>query len=345
MVESETEDKIMPMEEAVKKFVQDGCFLGIASVGEPTPVAAIHEVARQKKRNLTVIQAGSSMEIEILIGTGCAKRFISSYVYRVRSGERAYDRGIKKYNVEVEDYTNYTVAAMLMAGAMGLTCFPAPISLVASNIFTKRSFLGENKIKVIDDPFNPGQKLALIPAFRPDVSVVHVQRIDKYGNAQMWGPLANMKWGSLAAKKIIVSAEEIVEHDIVRRSPNTTIIPGFRTSAIVIEPWGGHPTGLTGYYEVDYPFGMTYVTSSLSEETYDEWMNEWVYGVADRSQYIQRYIEKYGYKALERLKVQYCPSAPVNLGATYKSYLEEFGITKEMMEEAPEFFEVEVDKE
>jgi len=343
LVEPEIHDKIMPMAEAIKKFVQDGSSLGIASVGEPSPMSAIHEVVRQKKRNLTVIQAGSSMDIETLVATGCVKRFISSYVYRVTRGERAYDRGLKKYNVEVEDYTNYTAAAMLMASAMGLSCFPAPMSLVCSDIYRQRSFLGENKIKLIDNPFRLGEKLALVPAFNPDVSVVHVQRVDKFGNAQAWGPLTNMKWGALAARKIIVSAEELVDHDVVKLSPNNTIIPGFRTSAICIEPFGGHPSGLTGYYEVDFAFGMVYVMSSLAEETYQDWLNEWIFGVANRAEYIEHYIEKYGYNALERIKVQYYPSSTVKLGGTFKSYTEAFGITQEMMEQAPEFLEVEVE--
>lgn len=343
MVESEVHDKVMPMAEAIKKFVPDGSFLGIASVGEPTPMSAIHEVVRQKKRNLTVIQAGSSMDIEILVATGCVKRFISSYVYRIQRGERAYDRGLKKYNVEVEDYTNYTVAAMLMAGAMGYSCFPSPISLVSSDIYRQRGFLGENKIKVIDDPFRPGEKLALIPAYKPDVSVVQVQRVDKFGNAQAWGPLGNMRWGALAGKKIIVVAEELVDHEVVKLSPNSTIIPGFRTSAVCIEHFGGHPSGLAGYYETDFAFGMIYVMSSLDEGSYQDWVNEWIFGVGNREEYIEHYIEKYGYNALERIKIQYYPSATLKLGGTFRSYLEEFGITQEMMEEAPEFLEVEVE--
>jgi glutaconate CoA-transferase subunit A len=343
MVESEVFDKIMPMEEAVKKFVRDGDLLSIASTGTPSPYAAIHEIVRQKKRNLTLLQAGSGQETEILVWTGCAKRFIASYQARVMAGERAFDRGLRKHKVEVEEFTNYTVTAMQMAGALGLPCFPAPLSLVCSDIYRKRTFMGENKIVVMDNPFKPGEKMALLPSIIADVSVVHVQRVDKYGNAQAWGGLASTKWGALCGRKIIVSAEEMVEHEVVKFSPNYTIIPSYKTSAIVIEPWGAHATDLTGYYDLDMPFGMLYYISSIGgDESFQAWLDEWVYGVSNRTEYLKHYSEKFGPKALDRLRVKYRPSSEVNYGGSYQTYREMLGITDEMMEKSPDLFEIEV---
>lgn len=343
MVKSEVEDKIMSMSEAVKKFVTDGCTLCLAGSASPSPYAAIHEVARQKKRDLTVVQVGSGMDIEVLAFTGLLKRFMCSYFYRAMGGERAFDRSVKKWGIQVEDYNHYSLVAMLMAGAMSLPFVPVKPNIVLTDIYRKRSFMGENKFKVVDNPFKPGEKVVLVPPLNPDVALVHVPRVDKYGNAQAWGPLSTLKFGAMACEKIIVSAEELVENQLVKLSPNYTIIPSYMVDAICIEPWGSHPTDLVGYYDVDFPFGMLYVTSSMADESFQEWIDEWVFGVSNRTQYIEHYIDKFGYPALERLKAKPYPTTTVNIGGTFQTYFEAFGITEEMLKKMPEFIEAEVE--
>ena len=248
-------NKLMSMEDAVAKFVQDGDMIVSANFLHGTPYATIHEIIRQQKRNLTAVSCSSIEELDLLLSGGCLSKIMTSYYHRAggRVYSRELDRALREKRVEYEDYTNFTMYNMLKAGACGYSFLPTLKSVMQSDVFNVRTHMGENKFKVINCPFT-GKETVLVPALNPDVAVVHVQRCDKYGNSQFWGSLGTIKWSVLSAKKIIVSCEEIVDSDLIRRSPFLTLIPGFRVNAVVEEPWGAHPSCLAGYYNVDINF-------------------------------------------------------------------------------------------
>ncbi|MBD3229252.1 MAG: hypothetical protein GF329_13800 [Candidatus Lokiarchaeota archaeon] len=333
--------KLMTTKEAIKKFVHDGDTVSITSCGTAGPYSLIHEIIRQGRKDLTAVQATTMHELDILAGCGCLKKIISSWSYRIVRGQRAFDRGVVENDVEVQDYTNYTVAAMLMAGAMNLPFFPAKPSILYSDIWNKRK---DGMFELIENPFNPSEKVILVPAINPDVALVHVQRVDPDGNAQLWGALGTVKHGALASKKIIVSAEEMVPREVVRLSPNHTIIPGFKVDAVCIEPWGAHPSEVLGYYDMDRMMVGLYSAASVSTKLFDTWIDEWIYNINDRTHYIEHYTDKYGMEALDKLKAVDYPSTSVNLGSSFLKDTEILELTEKDILDAPSLFEIEVDE-
>lgn len=331
--------KAMTTKEAVKKFVSNGDVLSITSCGTAGPYAIIHEIIRQKIKNLTAVQATTMHELDLLAGCGCLKKIISSWSYRIVKGQRAFDRGVLENDIEVQDYTNYTVAAMLMAGAMHLPFFPAKPSILYTDLWNKRH---EGMFELVENPFNKGEKVLLVPAINPDVAIVHCQRVDQDGNAQLWGALGTVKHGALASKKIIVSAEEMVPREVIRLSPNNTIIPGFRVDAICIEPWGAHPSEVLGYYDMDRMMVGLYSAASVSKNLFQTWVDEWIHSMEDRYHYIEHYTDVYGMQALHKLRARIYPSASVNLGSSFLKDMEILELTMEDIMDTPEMFEVEV---
>ena len=139
---------------------------------------------------------------------------------------------------------------------------------------------------------------------------------DEEGNLQVWGSLFSMKWGALAGKTIIASVEEIVDTETIRRNPELTLAPGFRVAAVVHEPWGAHPGHVFGHYDDDRWFRYNYANFFGDDDAkFKRFMDEWIYGVADRSQYIKKYIDKFGYTRLMRMKPKPFYTDPINYGA------------------------------
>ncbi len=323
MAEQEVHDKVMSASEAVKKYISDGEQVSIGNFIQSSPFALIHEIIRQKKRDLTLWSTSLIEEADILIAGGCLKRIVTAFSFRAGGANfgNEFERAVKEKRIEVEDYSNYSVLAMLMAGAMGQTFMQIPIGLKYTDIFRKRSFMGEKKFKEMECPFT-GRKVLLVPAVNPDAAIVHVQRVDVYGNAQLWGALGTAKWASLACKKIIVSAEEIVDHEIIKSSPHHTIIPSFRVNAVVLEPWGAHPAEVQGYYDMDFFFRGMLGAMNTNHESIRHFLDEWVYNLESRKEYIEHYIERFGEIYLQRLKAKPYYSTPVNYGSSFRKHMQ-----------------------
>ncbi len=319
------DNKVMNIKDAVSKFVDNGDMLVTANFVHGIPYALVHEIIRQEKRKLTFVSCSSVEEGDLLLSGECLSKIIISYYHRAGGirYKRELDRVLIKDGIDFEDYSNFTMAAMFMAGALGYTFMPVLKSIKNSDLFNKRTFLGENKFKVIECPFT-GKETILVPALNPDVAIVHVQRADKYGNAQFWGSLGTLKWSALASKKIIVSCEEIVDHDVIKHSPFLTIIPGFRVNAVCEEPWGAHPSCLAGYYDHDINFRSLYFGQTLSNVANKKWIDEWIYGRKDRKEYIAHIIERFGEEPLKKLKVEQYLSDQINMGFKQPYWRDDF---------------------
>ncbi|NHI93517.1 MAG: CoA transferase subunit A [Candidatus Lokiarchaeota archaeon] len=341
MTESEVHDKIMTMKEAISKFIRDGDTLGIGACASNIPYSAVHEIIRSKKRNLHAVQPTSMFEIDMLANAGCLREVSFSWSVRLISGVRGIDRAIKEFGIKINDYSNYTCALALMAGAYHMPFIPCCDSVYHSDLY---SWANEGMFTRIKDPFSKEKEITLVRAINPDVAIVHVQRIDRKGNAQSWGPLGTARNTAVASKKVIISAEEIVDEDIVKRSPNETIIPAICVDAIVHEPWAAHPTEVVGYYDFDRISIMQYISASVKLPVFEKWASEWIHGVEDREEYIKYFIHKYGFDALNRLRAKSYPSsAPYTLGSTYQTELEKLNIKLEDIDLNPELVEMEID--
>ncbi len=189
--------------------------------------------------------------------------------------------------------------------------------MMATDIYRIRGFMGDDKFRVIECPYT-GKEILTVPALNPDVCIIHVQRADKFGNAQYWGAMGSVAAAALASKRIIISCEEIVDHEIIQSSPHHTIIPGFRADAVIEVPWGSHPTEVVGHYNMDRLAYGIFQGAAATAEGMQAWLDEWVYGCSDRAAYINHYIQTFGIEFLDNLKAKPYFSAPVNYGSAYK---------------------------
>jgi glutaconate CoA-transferase subunit A len=164
-------------------------------------------------------------------------------------------------------------------------------------------------IKLIDDPYGTG-KIAVVPPLNPDVGIVHAQRADRQGNTQLWGLIGMQKEAAFAAKRVIVVVEELVDEAIIRADPNRTLIPGLIVDAVVHEPYGAHPSYVQGYYDRDNESYLAWDKLSQDHGAVEAWLEEWVYGVADRA----AYARKLGQAYLDKLRPEPLPAPPVDYG-------------------------------
>ncbi len=308
--------KVMTTGEAISKFVHPGDFLFIGGYICRTPFSAIHEIIRQKIGDLTITRSNAADDFDMLIGAGLVKRFISTFLSLGIYGlGRCYRRSLEKgipHRVEVEEYTNLSLPMMLQAGAMGMPFVPVK-DMVGSDLLNVTSFMGDGKYKMIDSPFD-GSPTLLVPALNPDVAIIHVQQADEEGNSQIWGIGGDCQVGANAAEKVIVTCERIVSRETIGKDPSRTIVPSFKVVAVVEEPYGAHPAYTPGFYDVDFSMGYLYQQASNTEEGLAEFLKEWVYDIADRSAYLQHYIERFGYRTFKNLEAAFDYSYPVNYG-------------------------------
>ncbi len=277
---------IFSMKEAVSQFIEEGDAVVLGTALEAAiPFAAGHEIIRQRKKNLTLIGPISDMLFDQMIGSGCVRKVIAAWVGNVIMGvgynlRRAVEERIPG-KIEMEDYTNFSIALALHAGALGIPFVPTK-SLLGTGMMERGS-----PFRKMTCPYS-GELLALVPAINPDVAIVHVQRADKEGNTHFWGGSGVTKEAAMASRKVIVVAEELVSKEVIRKDPNRTLLPGFLVSAVVLEPWGAHPSPVQGYYGRDHEKYITYHHESRDRSGYLKWLERWVEGVKDRKEYLKQ---------------------------------------------------------
>lgn len=296
----------MAMDEAIRRFVHDGDVIVIEGFTHLICFAAAHEIIRQRRRDLTLCRLTPDLIYDQLIGAGCARRLIFSWAGNPGAGplyalRRAVEQGIPN-SIELEEYSHFGMVARLTAGASKLPFYPL------------RNYMGSDLprvnplIKTVTCPFT-GEELAAVPALNPDTAIIHAQRADENGNAQIWGLIGVQKEAAFASHNTIVVAEEIVSESVIRSDPNRTLIPGLIVSAVVHEPFGCHPSFAQGFYDRDNDFYVRWREISQNEALFNKYLDEWVYGVRDRREYVQRMGVD-----IDRLKAQPHYSEPVNYG-------------------------------
>jgi glutaconate CoA-transferase subunit A len=296
--------KLTSLKEAISKFVSDGDVVYAAGFTHLIPFAAGHEIIRQGKKNLTLARATPDLIYDQLVAAGCAKKVIFSYMGNPGVGSlRIVRAAIEKGELEWEEYSHFGMITRLQAGASGLPFLP--MNQTGATDLEKSNPL----IKRVTDPYS-GKEVITVPALNPDVAIVHVQRADKTGNAHLWGIVGEQKEVAFAAKKVILTAEEIVEEAVIRSDPNRTLIPGFIVSAVCHEPHSAHPSYAQGYYDRDNEFYLGWDKISESSEAVKQYLDEWVYGVKNREEYWQ----KLGAEKHEKLKITSRMSEPVDYG-------------------------------
>ena len=210
---------------------------------------------------------------------------------------------IENGRLEWEEYSHFAMISKLQAGASGLPFMP--MNFTAADDLEKANV----NYRYINDPYSD-DIVVVVPALKPDVAIIHVQRCDFEGNAHIWGIIGEQKEAAFASKRVILTAEEIVDESVIRSDPNRTVIPGFIVDAVCEVPFCSHPSYTQGYYDRDNDFYLEWDQVSQSQDLVKEWLNEWVYGVQDR----EEYWKKLGPTVHGRLRIREHLSVPVDYG-------------------------------
>ncbi|HEX9056419.1 MAG TPA: CoA-transferase [Ktedonobacterales bacterium] len=300
---------LMTMEEAISRHVPDGSVVAMGCALEPLiPFAAGHEIIRQRRRNLTLVGPISDILFDQLIGAGCATRIVAAWVGNVSEGlahnyRRAAEHGVP-HPISIEDHSNFSISLALLAGALDAPYIPTR-SLLGSDIARDHPTMRQ-----APSPLD-GQTHLLVPALKPDVAILHVQRADTEGRAHVWGGLGICEEAALAARGVIYCAEEIVPSDVILSDPNRVLAPGFKTLAVVHAPGGAHPSPVQGYYNRDHAYFTDYHRRTRTREGFQEWLGEWVLGLPDRAAYLEHLgAERWNRLALNESRL----AAPVDYG-------------------------------
>lgn len=299
-----TMTKLVSLKEAVKKIVHDGDTLYAAGFTHMIPFAAGHEIIRQGIKNLVLARATPDLIYDQMVAAGCASKVIFSYIGNPGVGSLRFVRAeLESGRLEYEEYSHFGMISRLQAGATGLPFMPM-------NPTAARDLeIANPNYRTVTDPYS-GKDVVVVPALNPDVAIVHVQRCDKEGNAQIWGIIGEQKEAAFAAKRVILTAEEIVDESVIRSDPNRTLIPGFIVDAVCHVPFCSHPSYTQGYYDRDNAFYMEWDEISKTKEGVQAYLDEWVYGVKDRDEY----WEKLGEAKRQSLMVSSRPAAVTDYG-------------------------------
>lgn len=300
-------NKLMTMKEAVAKYVKEGDTLVIEGFTHLICFAAGHEIIRQKKKALVACRLTPDLIYDQMIAAGCVRKLVFSWAGNPGLGplyglRRAVEKGIPR-KIEIEEYTHFGMVARFMAGAAKL-----PFMHIKS--FSGSTLPQKNKnIRSVRCPYT-GEMFSTVPALNPDVAIIHVQRVDAFGNAQIWGLMGVQREAAFASKKVIIVAEELVDSALIRSDPNRTLIPGMIVDAVVIEPFAAHPSYAQGYYDRDNQFYVYWYKISKEQASLERYISDWIFGVSNREQY----IEKLGADMVKKLKAKKQLSSPVNYG-------------------------------
>ncbi len=301
--------KLMTMRDAIARYVPDGASIALGLALEPLiPFAAGHEIIRQQRRDLTLIGPISDILFDQLIGSGCVAKVTAAWVGNVSEGlghcyRRAVEKGLPR-SITVEEHSNFSIGLALRAASLGAPYIPTR-SLLGSSLPQQNPTFLQTRSPLDDTP------LLLVPALQPDVTIIHAQRCDEDGNAHVWGSLGIAEEALLAARDVLIVAEEIVPRAVILSDPNRVIGPSFKVRAVVHEPWGAYPSAVQGYYNRDHSAFHDYHVRTRHIEGFQDWLAQWVLNVPDR----QTYNEKIGKERLNSLAVkEHRYAAPVDYG-------------------------------
>ena len=296
--------KLTPLSDAIGNYVHDGDTIYAAGFTHLIPYAAGHEIIRQHRRDLVLARATPDLIYDQMVAAGCARKVIFSYMGNPGVGSLRIVRAeLEAGHLEWEEYSHFGMISRLQAGAAGL-----PFMLMNQTGAVSLETVNSN-IRRITDPYS-GKEVVVVPALNPDVALVHVQRADAEGNAQIWGIIGEQKEAAFASKRVILTAEEIVDEAVIRSDPNRTIIPGFIVDAVCHVPHCAHPSYTQGYYDRDNAFYIEWDKISSDPAAVQKWLVEWVYNVKDR----KSYWNKLDNHVKEQLKVRSRFSEVVNYG-------------------------------
>ena len=297
-----TTSKVASMRDAIATLVRDGDSVAIEGFTHLICFAAGHEIIRQRRRDLTLIRMTPDVIYDQMIGAGVARKLVFSWLGNPGVGGLHAIRRVTEgpgASLELEEYSHYGMVGRYIAGATNLPFFPL------RSYYETDMPVANPRIRPLQSPYGDEQ-VYVVPPLRPAVTIVHAQRADAAGDTQMWGLLGAQKEAAFAADRVIVVVEELVDESVIRADPNRTVIPGLIVDAVVVEPFGAHPSYAQGHYDRDNTFYVEWDAVSRDAAGLEAWMDQWVHGLGGRAEY----MERLGAEARERIR----PSGPAPAG-------------------------------
>jgi glutaconate CoA-transferase, subunit A len=297
------------MHDAIAELVRDGDTVAIEGFTHLICFAAGHEIIRQRKRDLTLARLTPDLIYDQMVAGGVARKLIFSWLGNPGVGSLyAIRRRIENADptpLEVEEYSHFGMVGRYTAGATNLPFYPL------RSYFETDLPAANPLIRPVESPYGDGTVYA-VPPLKPDVTIVHAQRADAAGDTQVWGLLGCQKEAAFAARRVIVVVEELVPESVIRADPNRTILPGLIVDAVVVEPFGAHPSYVQGAYDRDNPFYLAWEPISRDEAAIQDWLRQWVYDLDGRA----AYTDKLGADRVASLRPSAAaPSGSVDYGA------------------------------
>ena len=299
--------KVATMRDAIAELVRDGDTVAIEGFTHLISFSAGHEIIRQGRRDLTLARLTPDLIYDQMIAAGVASKLIFSWLGNPGVGglgaiRRRIETG-QPAPLAVEEYSHFGMVGRYTAGASNLPFYPI------RSYFETDMPAANPMIREIESPYGDG-KIFAVPPLKPGVTIVHAQRADASGNTQVWGLLGCQKEAAFAAERVIVVVEELVDEAVIRADPNRTIIPGLIVDAVVVEPFGAHPSYVQGAYDRDNRFYLDWDAITRDEATIQAWLREWVLDVDGRP----AYVAKLGPERVASLIPGSAPSGIVDYG-------------------------------
>lgn len=273
-------EKVMTEQDAVSKFVSDGDYLCYdCTMLMRGPSSLVREIIRQRKKNLGLGGRFTYVIVNLMVAAGCVNRIDIGYIGIGNALKRAFDKGIK-----VAEWSNSALTMRLLAGSLGIPFIPIRF-LGGTGAFHYSA------AKLARDPWG-NKEIVLVPALNPDVGLIHVHQCDVYGNARIFGPSVSPLEIATASKKVIISTEEIIDTEYIRRDPGRTTIPYYLVDAVVEAPFGAHPGEVAGVYSSDSEaiFEIFRVAGDVTGVKMQEYLEKYVYSLANHKEYIEKRV-------------------------------------------------------
>lgn len=292
--------KVMTMQEAISKYVKSGDCIALGGfVTNRKPYAAVREIIRQGIKDLYLEGGPAGGDVDMLIGAGCVKVYFNSYFANSGFTEvcRRTRKAIEEGTILWEDYSLDVQTMLYHAASLGLP-FIAVKNMLGSNMIDKWGIsadvwekdpkLASRKLIVTNNPFEPDEQVCLLPTPKIDTAIIHVQRASSGGILRIYGNTFIDVDIAMAASNCIVTCEEVVSENILRKEPWLNQLPELVPDAIVHAPYGAHPAQCTNHYDYDKDYLQMYDQVSRTDEAFADYLQEWVYGVEDHNDYLNK---------------------------------------------------------
>lgn len=303
--------KVMSAKSAIESFVHNGDCIALGGfVTNRRPYALVHELIRQRKNGLYVEGGPAGGDVDMMIGTGCVAALMNSYI--ANSGYtqvcRRFREAVEQGTLLLEDYSLDVQTIAYHGAALGLSYVPVKNMIgsdlenkwgISKEIRAKHPKIPAQKFVIQDDPFHPGNKLCCVPTPEIDVALIHAQMASPDGTVRIEGAQFQDLDIAMAAKRTIVSCEQLVSDEEIRREPEKNSLTGLCVDAVVVAPYGAHPAQCFGRYDYDSRFYRAYDAASKTQTNFDAFMQEYVFDCPDHD----AYLDKIGASHLLSLRV------------------------------------------